>query len=118
MTVRPHHVVDGPADGPVLVLVGSLGSTVEMWRPQLPALVGRFRVVRVDLPGHGASPAQPGEYRMAELPAGSLRAGRRHTRTLAAGIPGARLEIIPGAHVATIESAAAANRLLLGHLYP
>ena len=62
-----HHVVDGPADGPVLVLVGSLGSTVEMWRPQLPALAGRFRVVRVDLRGHGGSPARPGKYRVADL---------------------------------------------------
>jgi 3-oxoadipate enol-lactonase len=39
-----------------------------------------------------------------------------HARTLADGIPGARLEIVPGAHLATIESAAAVNRLLLAHL--
>jgi 3-oxoadipate enol-lactonase len=62
-----HHVTDGPADAPVLVLAGSLGSTVEMWRPQLPALTERFRVVRIDLRGHGASPATPGPYRVAEL---------------------------------------------------
>ena len=62
-----HHVVDGPADGPVRGLVGSLGSTGELWRPQLPALVGRFRVVRVDLRGHGGSPARPGRYRVADL---------------------------------------------------
>jgi 3-oxoadipate enol-lactonase len=252
--VRAHHVVDGPADGPVLVLVGSLGSTVEMWRPQLPALVGRFRVVRVDLRGHGGSAARPGTYRVADL-ADDVRAllddlgvdrvdwcglslgamvgmylaaehperiGRLvlcctsahfpdptvwhdritavsaggtasiagavvdrwftpdwaaahpdtvaearamvagtsdegyigccaalavwdhrdrlpaitaptlvvagaddaatpvdpHARTLAAGIPGARLEIVPGAHLATIESAAVVNRFLLGHLCP
>jgi len=41
-----------------------------------------------------------------------------HARTLAAGIPGARLEIVPGAHLATIESAAVVNRFLLGHLCP
>jgi 3-oxoadipate enol-lactonase len=39
-----------------------------------------------------------------------------HARTLAEGIPGARLEVVDGAHLATIESAAAVNRLLLGHL--
>jgi 3-oxoadipate enol-lactonase len=35
-----------------------------------------------------------------------------HTRTIADGIPGARLEILPGAHLATIESAAYATRLI------
>jgi 3-oxoadipate enol-lactonase len=67
VTVALHHVVDGPADAPVLVLAGSLGSTVEMWRPQLPALTERFRVVRVDLRGHGRSPTPQGPYRVAEL---------------------------------------------------
>ena len=251
MTVL-HHVADGPPDGPVVVLAGSLGSTVEMWRPQLPALVGRFRVVRVDLRGHGGSPSSPGDYRVADLaddvrellddlglprvlwcglslgamigmhlaseqpdrierlvlcctsahypdPAGwyeriaavhsggtesiartvverwftpgwaaahpetvaeaqAMVAGTSdegyagccaaltvwdhrdrlpaitaptlviagaddpatpvdpHSRTLADGIADARLEVVPGAHLATIESAAAVNRLLLGHL--
>jgi 3-oxoadipate enol-lactonase len=67
VTVRLHHVVDGPPDAPVLVLAGSLGSTVEMWRPQLPALAAPFRVVRIDLRGHGGSPATAGDYRVAEL---------------------------------------------------
>ena len=39
-----------------------------------------------------------------------------HARTLADGIPDARLEVVPGGHLATIESAAAVNRLLLAHL--
>jgi len=51
--MRLAHVVDG--DGPVLVLLGSLGSDVSMWEPQRPALAG-FRVIGVDLPGHGGSP--------------------------------------------------------------
>lgn len=55
-----HHVVDGPADAPALVLAGSLGSTVEMWRPQLADLARTFRVVRIDHRGHGRS-ADPGE---------------------------------------------------------
>jgi 3-oxoadipate enol-lactonase len=50
-----HHTVDGEGER-VLVLAGSLGSTLEMWEPQLPALAGRFRVVRFDHPGHGGSP--------------------------------------------------------------
>jgi 3-oxoadipate enol-lactonase len=53
--VSLHHTVDGDGDR-VLVLAGSLGSTLEMWEPQLPALTDGFRVVRVDHPGHGGSP--------------------------------------------------------------
>jgi hypothetical protein len=41
-----------------------------------------------------------------------------HAVTLAAGIPGARLEVVPGAHLATIESAETVNALLLEHLDP
>lgn len=65
--VALHAVTDGPADAPVLVLSGSLGSTVDMWRPQLPALTERFRVVRIDLRGHGGSPAPDGPYKVGEL---------------------------------------------------
>jgi 3-oxoadipate enol-lactonase len=45
----------------VVVLSGSLGSTLEMWEPQLPLLTGRFKVLRYDQPGHGGSdlPEQP-----------------------------------------------------------
>jgi 3-oxoadipate enol-lactonase len=52
--VSLHHRIDGEGDR-VLVLMGSLGSTLEMWEPQLPALTERFRVIRVDHPGHGGS---------------------------------------------------------------
>jgi 3-oxoadipate enol-lactonase len=43
-------------DGSVVVLSGSLGATLGMWDPQLPALRERFTVVRYDHPGHGGSP--------------------------------------------------------------
>ena len=43
--VEVHAVVDGPADAPVVLLAGSLGSTLQMWDPQVPALAERFRVV-------------------------------------------------------------------------
>jgi 3-oxoadipate enol-lactonase len=39
-----------------------------------------------------------------------------HARLLAEHIPGARLEIVPGGHVATYQSAEQTNRLLLEHL--
>lgn len=65
--VALHHVDEGPRDAPALVLSGSLGSTLEMWRPQLPALTERFRVVRIDHRGHGGSPVLDGPYVMADL---------------------------------------------------
>jgi len=65
--VALHHVADGPAGGPVLVLSGSLGSTLDMWRPQVGPLSERFRVLRLDHRGHGGSPVPPGPYRMGEL---------------------------------------------------
>jgi 3-oxoadipate enol-lactonase len=47
--------VDGPADGSPLVLGHALGTSMRMWEPQLPALAERFRVIRYDTRGHGAS---------------------------------------------------------------
>jgi 3-oxoadipate enol-lactonase len=64
--VKLHHVVDG--DGPCVVLVGSLGSDISMWEPQLPALRD-FKVVRVDLPGHGGSPVPDGSFTIEDVAA-------------------------------------------------
>ncbi len=50
-----HHEIEGVGDS-VVVLSGSLGSTLAMWDPQLPALADHFRVLRYDHPGHGRSP--------------------------------------------------------------
>jgi 3-oxoadipate enol-lactonase len=62
-----HHVVEGPEDAPVVLLAGSLGSTLEMWDPQVPALTEHFRVVRYDHRGHGKSPVVPGPFDLADL---------------------------------------------------
>jgi 3-oxoadipate enol-lactonase/4-carboxymuconolactone decarboxylase len=53
--VRLHARIEGPADAPPLVLLGSLGSTVEMWTPVLGPLIEQYRVVRIDHRGHGRS---------------------------------------------------------------
>lgn len=71
MSVALHHV-DSGGDGPPLVMAGSLGSTTDMWLPQLPALTERFRVIRLDHRGHGGSPVPPGPYRMADLAGDTL----------------------------------------------
>jgi len=62
-----HYTVDGPDGAPVLVLSGSLGTTTEIWQPQLDALTERYRVVRYDHRGHGRSPVPPGPYALADL---------------------------------------------------
>lgn len=66
-TVPLHYTAEGPVEAPVLVLGASLGTTGELWRPQLPALASRYRVVRYDHRGHGGSPAPPGPYRIGDL---------------------------------------------------
>ncbi|MGH3309941.1 MAG: alpha/beta fold hydrolase [Streptomyces sp.] len=55
----PYHRLDGPADGTPMILGPSLGTSFAVWEPQLAALVGTHHVLRWDLPGHGASPAEP-----------------------------------------------------------
>jgi 3-oxoadipate enol-lactonase len=59
--------IDGPADAPPLLLSNSLGTTSEMWDPQIPALSERFRVVRYDTRGHGAAPVPNGPYSLDDL---------------------------------------------------
>ena len=58
---------DGADDAPLLVLSNSLGTTMDMWEPQLPALTGSFRVLRYDARGHGRSSAPPGPYTIAQM---------------------------------------------------
>lgn len=52
--------LDGPEDAPLLVLSHSLGTTLEMWQPQMATLTAHFRVLRYNIRGHGATPL-PGE---------------------------------------------------------
>ncbi|MGH7693333.1 MAG: 3-oxoadipate enol-lactonase [Gemmatimonadaceae bacterium] len=52
--------VDGSTEAPVIVFINSLGTDHRMWDSQLPAFIERFRVVRYDFCGHGASDKRPG----------------------------------------------------------
>lgn len=58
---------DGEEGRPVLLLSNSLGTTLEMWDPQIPVLAGRFRVLRYDSRGHGRSDAPAGPYTIERL---------------------------------------------------
>jgi 3-oxoadipate enol-lactonase len=66
--VRLHLTDEGPRDaGTPLVLLCSLGSTVDMWAPQREALATERRVITVDTRGHGGSPVPDGPYTVEEL---------------------------------------------------
>ncbi|MEV6906252.1 3-oxoadipate enol-lactonase [Amycolatopsis sp. NPDC051071] len=66
--VKVHSIAEGPADGPVVVLSGSLGSDQRMWERQVKPLADKgFRVIRYDTRGHGASPVPPGPYALDDL---------------------------------------------------
>jgi 3-oxoadipate enol-lactonase len=65
--VEVHHLLEGPEDAPVLVLSNSLGTTLEMWDEQAPALSERFRLLRYDHRGHGGSTVPPGPYKIEDL---------------------------------------------------
>ena len=54
--------VDGPPDAPALILSNSLGTTLEMWNPQVAAFAKDHRLIRYDTRGHGGSPVTPGPY--------------------------------------------------------
>lgn len=60
--VRIHYADDG--DGPALLLTHGYSATLRMWDPQVAGLADRFRVLRWDMRGHGASdsPEDPGAY--------------------------------------------------------
>ena len=66
-TVSLHHVLEGSEDAPVLILSNSLGTTLDMWDDQAPALRNQFRLLRYDHRGHGASPVPPGPYGIDDL---------------------------------------------------
>ena len=54
---------DSNGVGPDLVLLHGWGMNAAVWQPLMNALCERYRVTRIELPGHGASPhiASPGK---------------------------------------------------------
>lgn len=69
---RIHVRIDGPDEAPALLLSNSLGTNLGMWDPQIPALSKRFRVIRYDSRGHGASAAPDRPYSIPELAGDAL----------------------------------------------
>ncbi len=67
--VTLYYDMTGPEGAPVVVFSNSLGSTLEMWDPQVRALAPRFRCLRYDTRGHGRSQAAAQPVTMAGLAA-------------------------------------------------
>src|ERR1700732_1504224 len=76
---RLYYDLVGPEDGPVVCITHSLASDSGMWAEQMPPLLqAGFRVLRLDMRGHGGSDPVAGDYTMKALAddvAGARRAG-------------------------------------------
>jgi pimeloyl-ACP methyl ester carboxylesterase len=57
--VIPSYLVDGPAGAPAIVFVHGTRLTRTMWRAQVDDLRDAYRVIALDLPGHGVLANQP-----------------------------------------------------------
>src|SRR6516164_5113614 len=67
---RLHYDIVGPEDGPVVCITHSLASDGGSWAEQLPSLLqAGFRVLRLDMRGHGGSDPVDGDYTMQALAA-------------------------------------------------
>ena len=65
---RLYYDLMGPEKGPVVCFTHSLSSDGGMWAEQVPTLLASgFRVLRLDMRGHGGSDPVAGDYTMAAL---------------------------------------------------
>src|SRR5215831_9109462 len=65
---RIYYDLVGPEDAPVVCITHSLASDGGMWAEQMPPLLeAGFRVLRLDMRGHGGSDPVAGEYTMTAL---------------------------------------------------
>ena len=64
---RISYTVEGPSERPVLLFINSIGTTRDLWLPQVPSLVGTYRLIRYDARGHGSSSVPGGDYSIEQL---------------------------------------------------
>ena len=67
-----HVVEDGKPDAPALLLLTNAAVPTAIWDPVVPLLAGAYRVIRVDLFGHGRSTSLAGGY---DIPTHARRVG-------------------------------------------
>ncbi len=60
--LRLHYRDQGRRDGPVLVMVHGFSASLEAWEPWVTRLSADYRIITLDLPGHGLTEA-PASYR-------------------------------------------------------
>jgi 3-oxoadipate enol-lactonase len=65
--ISTNYTFDGPAGAPVVTMSHSLATDLSMWDPTVPALTGRFRVLRYETRGHGLTEAPKGPYTLEQL---------------------------------------------------
>jgi 3-oxoadipate enol-lactonase len=67
MAAELNYEIGGREDAPAIAFTGSLGTDLTMWRTQSDRLGDRFRTLRYDIRGHGASSVPGGPYSIADL---------------------------------------------------
>lgn len=104
---------DGREDLPALVLINSLGTDHAMWTPVLDGLLRRFKVIRYDTRGHGASDAPPGDYSIGMLARDTLAvadaAGARTFVLCGVSLGGMTAAWLAARHPDRVERAVLAN---------
>jgi 3-oxoadipate enol-lactonase len=67
-----HYRLEGAVAAPVVMLCHGLLGTLDMWEPQVASLAARYRVLRLDNRGHGASGVTPPPYTVTQLAADAV----------------------------------------------
>ena len=65
--ISVNYTLEGPANAPVVTMSHSLATDLSMWDPTVPALTGRFRVLRYETRGHGQTETPKGAYTLDQL---------------------------------------------------
>src|ERR671937_1033482 len=88
---RLHHVTEGaPEPSGRVVLVHGFTQTQAAWEPVAARLRARWRLVRVDLPGHGGSAGVRVRFEEAAALVGECGGGGAHVGYSPGGRPGLR----------------------------
>lgn len=103
-------------EGPPIALLHGFTTSGRAWADIAARLANRFRVIAVDLPGHGRSPAPPRGYDFTACADDVLAAVQRHGRT-----PTTLLGYSMGGRIAlaaTLRAPTAVSRLILESASP